>query len=86
MNTELIKDIIQDAGGTKAVAIDRGINESAVYNWIARGQIPADHCPSLERLSGGKRRCEQMRSDVEWSVLRGSSVAPISSSAASSNP
>lgn len=86
MNSSHIKDIIRDAGGAKAIAKDRHIHESAVYNWIARGQIPAEHCPSLERLSGGLRRCEQMRTDVEWGVLRGASAATVTSSAAPSDP
>lgn len=70
MNASLIKDIIRDAGGAAAVAAELRLGVSAVNNWPLRGQIPAEHCPSLERLSGGKRRCEEMRPDVEWQVLR----------------
>nr|WP_294864370.1 helix-turn-helix domain-containing protein [uncultured Pseudogulbenkiania sp.] len=84
MKTALIKDVIKEAGGPSAVGRALGVSSSAVNNWAARGHIPAEHCPTLERLTGGKYRCEQMRPDVEWSVLRGAS--PISSSAGTSTP
>ncbi|QOD81870.1 YdaS family helix-turn-helix protein [Chromobacterium haemolyticum] len=78
---ELIRDIIKAAGGASAIAAVLQIRSSAVNNWPQRGYIPAAHCPTLERLSAGAYRCEQMRPDVEWAVLRGSPVT-FSSSAA----
>lgn len=47
---------------------------SAVCQWVLgyRG-IPADRCPQIERLTRGAVRCEDLRPDVEWSVLRGQS-------------
>ena len=32
--------------------------------------IPAEHCPAIERATGGAVRCEELRPDVAWSVLR----------------
>ncbi|MDE1715800.1 YdaS family helix-turn-helix protein [Chromobacterium amazonense] len=78
---EQIRAIIRAAGGPEVIAKDRQIGFTAVTNWPVRGSIPAVYCPTLERLTNGAWRCEQMRPDVEWEVLRKqpgfSSVAPI---------
>lgn len=34
-------------------------------------QVPAERCPDIERATGGAVRCEDLRPDVDWSVLRG---------------
>jgi DNA-binding transcriptional regulator YdaS (Cro superfamily) len=47
-----------------------GESAQAVNNWRRRG-VPAERCPSIERATGGKVRCEDLRPDVDWSVLRG---------------
>lgn len=39
--------------------------------WKARGNVPAEHCPAIERATAGAVRCEDLRPDVAWSVLRG---------------
>ncbi len=33
-------------------------------------RTPAERCPAIERATGGLVRCEDLRPDVEWSVLR----------------
>lgn len=48
--------------------------------WKARGRVPAEHCPAIERetrrVSKDKAdpalvvTCEQLRPDVAWGVLR----------------
>ncbi len=39
---------------------------------LAKGArpVPADLCPAIERATGGAVRCEELRPDVDWSVLR----------------
>ncbi|PRP68593.1 hypothetical protein BUE93_21365 [Chromobacterium amazonense] len=78
---EQIRIIVQAAGGPAVVADELRISYSAVTNWSVRKSIPAAYCPTLERLTNGAWRCEQMRPDVEWEVLRKqpgfSSVAQI---------
>lgn len=78
MKQQNIKEWVRLAGGARAIASDRLLCESAIYNWISRGKLPAEHCPSIERLTGGVVRCEQMRPDVEWSVLRASGAEVFS--------
>ncbi|MGV3727754.1 Cro/CI family transcriptional regulator [Hydrogenophaga sp.] len=33
-------------------------------------RVPAERCPLIERATGGKVRCEDLRPDVAWDVLR----------------
>ncbi len=47
-----------------------GISVQAVHKW-ADGNVPADRCPTIERLTSGAVRCEELRPDVDWAVLRG---------------
>lgn len=58
-----------------ATALMRAMNErgrdikntQTIYQWkILR--VPADHCPTIEAITGV--RCELLRPDVDWSVLR----------------
>jgi DNA-binding transcriptional regulator YdaS (Cro superfamily) len=49
----------------------------SLWNTGAR-QVPAERCPDIEAATGGLVRCEDLRPDVQWSVLRGSEVqAPV---------
>ncbi len=63
---------IQLLGGPAAVARELHCSVQAVcfYRDGAR-PLPAEHAISLERLTRGAVTCEQLRPDVDWSVLRG---------------
>jgi DNA-binding transcriptional regulator YdaS (Cro superfamily) len=55
--------------GTISNLADRiGAGRSTVGNWVMRGRVPAEHCPAIERETGV--RCEALRPDVPWGVLR----------------
>ena len=64
-----IKQVIKDCGGARAVAEacksehpERGhISTVAVYKWK---RVPAEHCITVCRLSGGKYTPEDLRYDV----------------------
>jgi len=73
---EAIRQAADQLGGVTEMAKKLGISTQAVYQWI-RGerQVPAERCPQIERLTAGAVRCEQIRPDVEWSVLREKSTA-----------
>lgn len=49
-----------------------GVVPQVVNNWLARGRIPAEHCPSIEKATNGAVRCEDLRPDVDWAYLRNS--------------
>jgi len=51
-----------------------GANRNAVTNWKSRG-VPAEMCPLIERATAGAVRCEELRPDVAWDVLRNSAAA-----------
>ena len=58
-------------GSQVALANALGVTKAAVGQWRDTGRrVPAEHCPHIERLTGGEVRCEELRPDVAWSVLR----------------
>jgi DNA-binding transcriptional regulator YdaS (Cro superfamily) len=62
----------------EAIAVATGVGQlagriglpygSTVSNWKQRGRVPAEYCPAIERETGV--RCERLRPDVAWDVLR----------------
>lgn len=65
---ERLNQAINAAGGLSAfVAVTGAPSVHAVKAWL-RSRVPAEHCPSIERATGVL--CEELRPDVEWSVLR----------------
>jgi DNA-binding transcriptional regulator YdaS (Cro superfamily) len=71
-------------GGVGALAAVLDVAPSAPSMWKARGNVPAEHCPTIERATRVKATekgdpslvvtCEELRPDVAWSVLRGPSA------------
>lgn len=58
-------------GGQAALASAIGLKQQHVWNWLHRGGlVPAEHCPAIERATSGAVRCEELRPDVAWQVLR----------------
>lgn len=68
--TEAIRQAIKEAGGATTVAALFGINRGSVYGWIEDGRVPADRCPTIEKWTGGKVRCEELNDRVNWGYLR----------------
>lgn len=65
-----LRQAIKLAGGQIALARSMGYAPQAINNWLARGNVPAEHCPAIEAATLGLVRCEDLRPDVAWSVLR----------------
>lgn len=65
-------DVAADIVGSQAaLAHLLGVSKGAVNQWKDPDRkVPAEHCPLIERATGGRVRCEQLRPDIEWSVLR----------------
>jgi DNA-binding transcriptional regulator YdaS (Cro superfamily) len=40
-----------------------------VQSWL-RNRVPAEYCPLIERATEGRVRCEELRPDIAWDVLR----------------
>lgn len=59
-----------------SLAAKLGMKNSVLVNQWVNGvrQVPAERCPAIERATGGAVRCEDLRPDVEWGVLRSEST------------
>lgn len=58
---------IEYAGGVQALADLLDVSIQSVTNWRTRG-VPIARCPDIEEATGV--RCESLRPDCNWSVLR----------------
>lgn len=48
-----------------------GITPGAVNQWVSGlSRVSAERCPAIEKATGGLVRCEDLRPDIAWSVLR----------------
>jgi DNA-binding transcriptional regulator YdaS (Cro superfamily) len=67
----------QILGGQAALAAACGFPDRRhVWPWFnTERKVPAEHCPAIERATNGAVRCEELRPDVEWGVLRVESAA-----------
>jgi DNA-binding transcriptional regulator YdaS (Cro superfamily) len=76
MNTALQK-AVEVVGSQVALAAALGVRQGHVWKWLntAVEGVPAKYCPSIERVTGGKVRCEELRPDVDWAYLRGTCSA-----------
>jgi hypothetical protein len=62
---EEIKNILQAEFGTlDELSKMLGVRNTAVYNWMARGQIPLKHLRKLNDLSQGRLTKEILRPDI----------------------
>jgi DNA-binding transcriptional regulator YdaS (Cro superfamily) len=51
-----------------------GVPPALISQWkTGDRQVPAERCPDIERLTDGLVRCEDLRPDVDWAYLRGTS-------------
>lgn len=67
-----ITKAISIIGGPSELARQLGVTPQAVCFWRDGARaLPAEHCPSIERLTSGEIRCEDLRNDVDWSFIRG---------------
>lgn len=71
-----LREAIRMAGGQSALARVCGKDQGHVSHWLksAKG-VPAEHCPAIEDATGV--RCEKLRPDVRWEVLRRGSIERV---------
>lgn len=65
---QALEAAIAKAGGAGVLAALVDVSTSAPAMWKQRKRVPAEHCPAIERETG--IRCESLRPDVPWNVLR----------------
>lgn len=73
--SEELRRVIDAAGGAVVVASLLDVSRHAIYDYIRRGRVPAEHCPTIERFSERKVRCEELNPSVDWAYLRESAAA-----------
>ncbi|MFM9926918.1 YdaS family helix-turn-helix protein [Variovorax sp. H27-G14] len=71
---------VEIAGSRLRLAELIGVASSTPGMWAFRKKVPAEHCPAIERETGV--RCEDLRPDVPWEVLRNSSKRRTAAKAA----
>ncbi len=64
-----VEKAIQVVGSQAKLARLMGVKAQHIMNWRLRG-VPAERCPAIERVTHGQVRCEDLRPDVDWAVLR----------------
>jgi DNA-binding transcriptional regulator YdaS (Cro superfamily) len=65
---DALEQAIAHMGGITVLSRALGITgRSVVHQWRLT-RVPAEHCPDVEALTGV--RCEELRPDVNWAVLR----------------
>lgn len=70
-----IKRACEIAGGISKMARALGVKPPTVAQWVSdkpsmRRKVPAERCPTIERVTKGEIRCEDLRPDIDWGVLR----------------
>jgi DNA-binding transcriptional regulator YdaS (Cro superfamily) len=67
-----LQSAVDLVGSQAALAAAIGVKQQHIWNWLNRkgARIPAEHCPAIERATKGEVKCEDLRPDVAWDVLR----------------
>lgn len=66
-----LKDYLNGWGKTAEMAAVIGLPASVVSFWAnGKRQVPAERCPAIEEATNGLVTCEELRPDINWSILR----------------
>lgn len=66
-----IEQAVRHLGGAKGAAVALDVSHQLVYFWLqGKRTVNAEHCLLIERATQGAVRCEELRPDVDWAVLR----------------
>lgn len=69
----------KERGRPAQVAKALGLAAVNVHRWRENGWVPAEHCPTIEQMTG--IRAEALNDRVQWLRVRGKPVAIASSAA-----
>lgn len=78
MNSSPLDEVVAVLGSLQALATHLGVTKGAAGQWKLPGRrVPAEYCPTIEKLVKGRVKCEALRPDVDWAYLRG--TGPVQS-------
>lgn len=86
-SADALKRAIDVVGTATELARQIGspVSSTHIYNWMRRDKagVPPERCPDIERVTGGKVRCEDLRPDLApmWAYLRGTAPTETSEAA-----
>ncbi|RKS87300.1 YdaS antitoxin of YdaST toxin-antitoxin system [Orbus hercynius] len=67
----ILQEAIKRTGSQRAFAKICGVSQPAVSNWLkGKSKIGEDKAMLVEIALDGEITCEELRPDVNWSVLR----------------
>lgn len=65
-----------ERGRASRLAETLNVTPVTVSEWSSgKKRVPAERCPEIERATFGAVRCEDLRPDVDWTYLRGTTPA-----------
>lgn len=66
-----LSDYFSKRGNQSRLSKTTGIPAPMLSQWASgERHVPAERCPAIERATNGAVRCEDLRPDVAWDVLR----------------
>ena len=71
-----ISKAVELLGGPVAAARALEVSPQAISFWVNGHRTPsAETCIAIERATGGEVKVEQLRPDIDWSVIRATRAA-----------
>ncbi len=68
---QALQKAVSLVGGYKPLGEGCDVSKAAAHQWGLPGRkVPAEKCPTIERLTNGEVRCEDLRPDIDWASLR----------------
>lgn len=65
---EATKRAADYVGSAAELARRLGITKGAVSQWT--DEVPAEHCPTIEKITKGTVVCEELNSKTDWEFIR----------------
>lgn len=66
-----LKTYAETRGASAQLARALGVSAVTVSHWVSGlKDVPAERCLAIEAATNGRVRCEELRPDIQWGVLR----------------
>ena len=71
ITTEAVQRACDSMGGIPKLADAIGVSLATIYDWRrGRRSVSAKSCMHIERATNGTIKCEDLRPDLDWAILR----------------